>query len=142
MIIINHDYKVVIYIHKFLIHHNVKLTILRLNTTIEPSLISEGVTEIRINSQPCNGINLITQHTRARRAAQVATVHDDYQRIEPDPPYSSAHLPRDITHWAIRGWHMHHPFYHIRGMVGYRPTQRPTKLVSLRDFIYPVCIST
>jgi hypothetical protein len=32
--------------------------------------------EIRINSQPCKGINLTTWHTRARRAPWVATFHD------------------------------------------------------------------
>jgi hypothetical protein len=43
-----------------------------------------------MNSQPCKGINLTTRHTRARRAPRVATVHDDYQRVEPGPPYTSA----------------------------------------------------
>jgi hypothetical protein len=41
-----------------------------------PSPISEGVTEIRINSQPYKGINLTTRHTWVRRAPRVATVHD------------------------------------------------------------------
>jgi hypothetical protein len=53
-----------------------KLTILRLNTVNKPSPTSEGVTEIWINSQPCEGINLTTWHTQARRAPQVATIHD------------------------------------------------------------------
>jgi hypothetical protein len=34
------------------------------------------IVEIRINSQPCKGINLTTQHTRARRAPWVATIHN------------------------------------------------------------------
>jgi hypothetical protein len=38
--------------------------------------MSEGVTEIQINNQPCKGINLTTRHTQARRAPRVATVHD------------------------------------------------------------------
>jgi hypothetical protein len=38
----------------------------------------QGKAEFRVNSQPCKGINLATQHTRARRAPRVATVHDDY----------------------------------------------------------------
>jgi hypothetical protein len=38
--------------------------------------MSEGVAEIRINSQPCKGINLTTRHTQARRAPRVATIHD------------------------------------------------------------------
>jgi hypothetical protein len=50
--------------------------ILRLDSANKPSPISKGVTEIQINSQPCKGINLTTQHMQARRAPQVATVHD------------------------------------------------------------------
>jgi hypothetical protein len=38
--------------------------------------MSEGVTKIQINSQPYKGINLTTQNTQARRAPQVATIHD------------------------------------------------------------------
>jgi hypothetical protein len=38
--------------------------------------MSEGVIEIRINSHPCKGINLTTQHTQAQRAPRVTTVHD------------------------------------------------------------------
>jgi hypothetical protein len=37
-----------------------------------PSVIAK----IQINSQPCKGINLRTRRTRARRAPQVATVHN------------------------------------------------------------------
>jgi hypothetical protein len=39
--------------------------------------MSEGVTEIRINSQPCKGTNLTTRHTWVRRAPRVATIHDE-----------------------------------------------------------------
>jgi hypothetical protein len=53
-----------------------KLIILRLDSVNKPSPISECVREIRFNSQPCKGINLITQHTRAQRTPRVATVHD------------------------------------------------------------------
>jgi hypothetical protein len=42
----------------------------------KPSPISEGVAEIRINIQPCKGINLTTRHTQARRAPRVATTHN------------------------------------------------------------------
>jgi hypothetical protein len=52
------------------------LIILYLDAANKPSSISEGVTEIRINSQPCKGINLTTRHTQARRAPRVATIHD------------------------------------------------------------------
>ncbi len=54
-----------------------KLIILRLNTTNKPSPMSEGVAEIRINNQPCKGINLTTQHAQARRAPRVATIQDE-----------------------------------------------------------------
>jgi hypothetical protein len=40
------------------------------------SPISEGVTEIWINSQPCKGINLTIRHMQARRVPRVAHVHD------------------------------------------------------------------
>jgi predicted DCC family thiol-disulfide oxidoreductase YuxK len=53
-----------------------KVELLRLNTVNKSSPISEGVTEIRINSQPCKGINLTKQHTQARRDPRVVTVHD------------------------------------------------------------------
>jgi hypothetical protein len=38
--------------------------------------MSEGVAEIRINNQPCKGINLTTRQTQAQRAPRVATVHN------------------------------------------------------------------
>jgi hypothetical protein len=38
--------------------------------------MSEGVVEIRINSQPCKGINLTTRHTQAQMAPRVTTIHD------------------------------------------------------------------
>jgi hypothetical protein len=52
-----------------------KLIILRLVAVNKPSLISESVTEIRINSQPCKGINLTTWNTQAQRALRLATIH-------------------------------------------------------------------
>jgi hypothetical protein len=53
-----------------------KLIILCLNTANKPSPMPEGVAEIRINNQPCKGINLTTRHAQARRAPRVAIVHD------------------------------------------------------------------
>jgi hypothetical protein len=53
-----------------------KLIILRLDSANKPSLMSEGVIEIRINSQSYKGINLTTRHTQTRRAPRVTTVHD------------------------------------------------------------------
>jgi hypothetical protein len=43
--------------------------------------MSEGFTEIRINSQPCKGINLTSQYTQARRAPRVATIHDEIKEM-------------------------------------------------------------
>jgi hypothetical protein len=49
------------WLHPYSYHHIImKLIILRLNTANKPSPISEGVAEIRINNQPCKGINLTT----------------------------------------------------------------------------------
>jgi hypothetical protein len=48
----------------------------------------EGVVEIRINSQPCKGINLTTRHTQATRAPRVTIVHDTVKesgRVIPHP---------------------------------------------------------
>jgi hypothetical protein len=53
-----------------------KVELLRLGAANKLSLISEGVEEIRINNQPCKGINLTTRHTQARKTPWVATVHD------------------------------------------------------------------
>jgi hypothetical protein len=67
-----------------------KVELLRLNTANKPSPISEGVAEIRINSQHCKGINLTTQHTQARRTPQVATVHDTVKESGRVLPHLSA----------------------------------------------------
>jgi hypothetical protein len=53
-----------------------KLIILCLDSVNKPSPISEGVTEIRINNQPCKGINMKIWHTQAWRAPRAAIVHD------------------------------------------------------------------
>jgi hypothetical protein len=70
------DYTIVI--NPYCSHHSImKLIILRLDLANKPSLISEIVVEIRINNQPCKGINRTTRHTLAQRAPQVATIHDE-----------------------------------------------------------------
>jgi hypothetical protein len=80
LININHDYNVVIDPYSY--HHiNMKLIILCLDSTKKPSPISEGVAEIRINSQPCKGIDQTTQHTQAQRAPRVATIHDEVKEM-------------------------------------------------------------
>jgi hypothetical protein len=128
LIIINHDYKVVIdpYSH----HHIImKFINLRLNIANKPSPMSEGVAETRINNQPCMGINLTTRHTQAQR-------HHSWQpfttwskgragsNLALVP--SSMRIPRR-TH---RGWPNTIP-YNIQKEVGYHPTRRHVKLLSL-----------
>jgi hypothetical protein len=101
LIIINHDYHVVIDPYSY--HHIImNLIILRLNTANKPSPVSESVMKIRINNQPCKGINLTTRHMQARRAPQGATIHDvakklvgSYLALVP----SSTRMPR----WTHRG---------------------------------------
>jgi hypothetical protein len=44
-------------------------------------LISKSVVEIRINNQPCKGINLTTRCTQAMRASRVATTHDEVKEM-------------------------------------------------------------
>jgi hypothetical protein len=57
------------------------LIILRLDAPNKASSMSEGVAEIRINSQPCKGINLTTRHTQAQRAPRVTTIHDAVKKM-------------------------------------------------------------
>jgi hypothetical protein len=80
LIHISRDYNVVI--NPYSSHHSImKLIILRLGAANKPSLIFESVAEIRINNQPCKGINLTTRHTQARRAPRVATFHDEVKEM-------------------------------------------------------------
>jgi hypothetical protein len=41
------------------------------------------------------------------KATQAATFHDDYQRVEPGPPYPGAGLTHD-TSPGLRGWPPHY----------------------------------
>jgi hypothetical protein len=129
LITIRHDYKIVIdpYNHHHII---IKLIILYLNTANKPSPISERVTEIRINNQPCKGNNLTTRHTQAQRhhAWQLFTMWSkgragSYLTLVP----SSTRMSR----WTHCGWLDTIP-YNIHKEVGYRPTRRHAKLLSLR----------
>jgi hypothetical protein len=63
-------------------------------------------------------------------APRVATIHDNYQRAEPGPPYPSASLPHD-TSMGIRGCPPHYASVHPLSTVGCHPTQQPSKLLSL-----------
>jgi hypothetical protein len=106
-----------------------KVELLCLNTTNKPSPISEDVAKIRINTQPCKGINLITWHTQVRRTPRVATIHDTVKesgRVLPHPSavfhaYASTDTP----------WGPDTIPYNIHKEVGYCPTQWHAKLLSL-----------
>jgi hypothetical protein len=71
------------YSHRSYSYHHIimKLIILCLGAANKPSLIFESVTEIRINNQPCKGINLTIRHTQARRTPWVATIHDEVMEM-------------------------------------------------------------
>jgi hypothetical protein len=107
-----------------------KVELLRLNTANKSSPISEGVIEIRINNQPCKGINLTTRYTQAQRHhvwQPFATWSKGRAGSYLTLVLSSTRMPR----WTHRGW----PdtiLYNIHKEVGYRPTQRHAKLLSLR----------
>jgi hypothetical protein len=118
-----------------------KLIILCLNTSNKPSPMSEGVTEIWINSQPYKGINLTIRHTQTRRTPRVAIIHDVAKklgRVLPHPSavfhaYASADTP-----WVART--LSHCTLVNRGKVSFNlSTHEATKF---GDSICPVCINT
>jgi hypothetical protein len=117
LIIINHDYNVVIDPYSY--HHIImKLIILRLNTANKPSPMSEGVMEIRINNQPCKVINLTTWHTQARRAPWVATIHNVTKklgRVSPRPSVIFHAYASTNTPWVA--WTLSHYTSMKRGKV-------------------------
>jgi hypothetical protein len=79
-----------------------KVELLCLDKVIKPSPISEGVMEIRIDSQPCKGNNLTTQQVCAMKAPRVARVHNvikELGRVLPSLLLSSTQVPR----WTIHG---------------------------------------
>jgi hypothetical protein len=107
-----------------------KLIILCLDAANKPSPMSEGVTEIRINSQPYEGINLTTRHPQARR-------HHEWQPFMTWPKSrgrsyltlvsSSTRMPC----WTHCGWPEHYSIVHLWSEVRYHPTHRHMKLLSL-----------
>jgi hypothetical protein len=118
-----------------------KLIILCLDSVSKPSLISESATEIRINSQPCKGINLTTWHTQAWRAPRVATIHDVTKklgRVLPRPSavfhmYASADIPcvaRTLSHYTSMKL----------GKVSFNSSTHHA--TQFGDSICPVCVST
>jgi hypothetical protein len=107
-----------------------RVELLRLDSANKSSLISESVTEIRINNQLYKGINLTPWHMQARRAPWVATIHDVTKKpgwVLPHPSASNTRMPRR-TH---RGWPEHYPIIHPWSKVRYCTTRRHTKLLSL-----------
>jgi hypothetical protein len=107
----------------------------------KPSSISEGVTEIRINSQTCKGINLTTRHTQARRAPRVAIVHDTFNelgRVLPRPSAIFHAYASSDTPWVART--LSHCTHVKRVKLSCNPlTHEATKF---GDSICPVCVST
>jgi hypothetical protein len=87
-----------------------KIQLLCLGAAKKPSPISEGVVEIRINSQPCKGINPTTRHTQARTAPWVVTVDDAVKESCQDLPHPSVvfHAYASVdTPWVAQ----HYPMY-------------------------------
>jgi hypothetical protein len=123
-------------------HHDImKLIILRLGAANKSSLISESVMEIRINNQPCRGINLTTRHTLAQRAPQVATIHDEvkdtirahHTLVHVFHAYASTDTP-----WVA------HALSHFTSVRYGRITSVSAAYdaTQFRDSICPVCVST
>jgi hypothetical protein len=105
----------------------------------QASPTSEGVAEIQINITL--QVSTWKHDTRATKETWVSTFHDNYQRVEPGPPYPSVifHVKTSMdSPWVARTLSQ----CHLWSTVGCRPTQRPSTLLSLRDPINPVCAST
>jgi hypothetical protein len=75
------------------------------------------------------------------KTPRVGIVHNVIKESDWVLPHPSAHIPHD-TSAGIRGWPIQYPDVDPLGMVGYRPTQRHMKLLSLQDSINPICAST
>jgi hypothetical protein len=107
----------------------------------KPSPISEGVTEIQINSQTCKGIHLTTRHTRARKAPRVATVHDAVKELGRVLPHPSAIFHEYVsadTPWVAQTLSLCPPMK--RGKISFNSsTHESTKF---GDSICAICVST
>jgi hypothetical protein len=112
-----------------------KVELLYLNTANKPSLISEGVAEIPINSQSCKGINLTTWHMQVQRASRDVTKKSD--RVLPHPSiifyaYASIDTPwvaRTLSHYTSVKW----------GKISSNSSTH--EATQFEDFICLVCIS-
>jgi hypothetical protein len=137
----SHDHKVVITPNSY--HHIMimKLIILHLDAANNPSPMSKGVVEIRINSQPCKGINLTTRHTQAWRAPRVATIHNVTKTLGRVLPHPSVvlHVYTSVdTPWVA--WTLSHCTLMKRGKVSSNSSTH--EAAQFGDSICPVCIST
>jgi hypothetical protein len=118
-----------------------KVELLCLGAVNKSSPISEGVAKIRINSQPCKGINLTTRHAQARRAPRVATIHEEVKET------ISAHLTlvhifhayaSTDTPWVAYALFHYTPVRYAR-IASISETHEATHF---GDSICPVCVST
>jgi hypothetical protein len=118
-----------------------KLIIVCLDLVKKSSPMSEGVWKIRINSQPCKGINLTTRHMQARRAPWVAIVHDAVKEtikahltlVHVFHAYASADIP-----WVTHALSHCTPIRYGR-IASISTAHDATKF---GDFICHVCVST
>jgi hypothetical protein len=97
--------------------------------------------EIQINSQPCNGINLTTLHTQARRAPRVATIHDEIKKM------IRAHLTLVHFFHAYTStdtlWVAHALTHFTSFMYGrIASVSAAHDATQFKDFICPACVST
>jgi hypothetical protein len=118
-----------------------KLIILRLNTANKPSPMSEGVMEIRINNQPCKGINLTIWHTWATEETWVTTVHDAVKesgRVLPHPSVVFHAYASAVTPWVART--LAHCTLMKLGKVSSNSSTH--KATMFGNFICPICVST
>jgi hypothetical protein len=118
-----------------------KLIILRLGAANKSSLIFESVSEIRINNQPCKGINLTTWHTQGRRTPRVATIHGEVKEtikahltlVHVFHAYASADTP-----WVAHAL-SHFTSVRYGRIASISVAHDATQFV---DSICPVCVST
>jgi hypothetical protein len=118
-----------------------KLIILRLDSMNKPSPMSEGVTEIQINSQLYKSINMTTRHMQAHRAPQVATLHNAVKEtirthltlVHVFHAYASVDIP-----WVAHALSHCTPIKYGR-IASVLAVHNATKF---GDFICPVCVKT
>jgi hypothetical protein len=129
-----HDYKIVnvilVYTMQTITMSGVSLC---LNAVNKPPSRSEDVMAIRINSQPCKGNNLTTQHMRATKANEwppfTMTIKGSVWVL----PRSSVVFHTKAS-WAVRGWPDTIPYEQPYNEVSYHPAQRPSSYLASGSF--------